>query len=492
MPDFPPRAVHAFVGFALLILATGCGVRGDKGPVRVDVIGTEAQAAKPLDNGGNAVGQSFLAATAQGLVAFDAGGALVGGLAERWVVEEDGQSYLFRLKHARWKDGGQIKAAEVASSLRERFRAYPAIVAGLDPQARGMTDDVLEIRLSGPMPSFLQLLAHPAMAITRRGAGTGPFHSDAAREIRTLVALPPSDPADEGEAGRDASPPRTFFMRPVRAALGFARFERNYTDLLLGGRFQHLPFIGVADLPSGAVRLDPVNGLLGLMIEGDAEFLANRDVREALSSAIDRDRLTQGFGQANWRSATNLIPAPLDLRRPPAQPSWAANDLAARRGFARSVVKGWAARNGGTTPVLSIALPPGPGARALFDALRQDYEAIGLSTKLVAWDAPADLRLIDEVAPFDSAIWYLARLGCRANRLCDDQVDGLLDTARSANTDQALADALIQAEARALAVANYIPLAMPVRFALVRARLTGYQLSPRARHPLNALFRTPK
>ncbi len=38
-----------------------------------------------------------------------------------------------------------------------------------------MTDEVLEISLRGPRPNFLQLLAHPEMAIIQSGQGTGPY-----------------------------------------------------------------------------------------------------------------------------------------------------------------------------------------------------------------------------------------------------------------------------------------------------------------------------
>lgn len=476
----------------VFLLLAGCGHKGDKGPVRVDVIGTVAQMEEPLANGGNAVGQTVLAATAQGLVAFDAGGALIGGLAERWVVEEDGVSYLFRLRPARWADGSPVRAGDVADLLRERFRAYPALLAGLAPEVRGMTDEVLEIRLPGPVPSFLQLLAHPALAVARRGSGTGPFVGRRKDGILVLGIPPgPDAPTDGDERAKDMLR-RPFTLRPVRAALGFARFERAYSDLVLGGRFQHVPYLAVADLPSGALRIDPVNGLLGLMVEGDSDFLADRDVRGVLSSAIDRDHLSQRIAMPGWRTSTALLSAPLDLGRAPAQPGWTGSDMAARQGFARSVVRGWTERSGKAPPVLRIALPTGPGARRLFDALREDYGAIGLSVRLVAWDAPADLKLVDEVAPFDSALWYLARLDCDAVRICSAEATAELASARAADTDAARAAALSRAEALTLAEANYIPLGMPIRFALVRARLTGYQPSPRARHPLNALFATPK
>jgi len=482
-----PRPLHSVI-LASLLLA-GCGGRTDNGPVQVDVIGTRRQLAQPLDNGSNAGGQTMLAATAQGLVAFDAEGALIGALAERWIVEDDGSSYLFRLKRTRWPGGEPVKAAEIARLLTARFKAYPGLAAGLDPKVRGMTDEVLEIRLPGPNASFLQLLAHPAMGVAGKAGGSGPFLGKMHGGVATLVPVAADAPVAESE--RDAPAVARHFpvyLRAVRPALGFARFARRQTDLLLGGRFQHLPYVAVATLPRNAVRADPVNGLLGLMIEGRSDFLGNRDVREVLSMAIDRDRIVTRLNLAGWRTATTLLPDRLELARTPAQPTWSERAVALRRSYARSVVANWTRLNG-APPTLRIALPPGPGARVLFHSLQEDYAAIGLTIASVDADAPADLRLIDEVAPFDSAVWYLARIGCGLNALCSKEAEAQLDIARHAATDTERATALGEAETLSLAEANYVPLGMPVRFALVRSRLTGYQLSPRARHPLNALFR---
>ena len=43
----------------------------------------------------------LLQSTAQGLVRFDASGQIEPGLAERWIVIDNGMSYIFRLRDAR-------------------------------------------------------------------------------------------------------------------------------------------------------------------------------------------------------------------------------------------------------------------------------------------------------------------------------------------------------------------------------------------------------
>ncbi|MET0137412.1 MAG: ABC transporter substrate-binding protein, partial [Sphingobium sp.] len=334
------RRFRASAFAAGLLLLAACGSRGEDGPVRVDLIGTEEQLAQPLDNGGNIAGQVMLASASQGLVTFDAGGDLIGALAERWIVEDDGESYIFRLRRTRWPDGTPVRAGEVARLLRARFAANPALLGGLTPVVRGMTDEVLEIRLSAPIPSFLQLLAHPAIAIARRDGGTGPFRKTRRGDLVTLT-LP-----DDGREAADADPrpqtarnpvhARPIYVRAVRPALAFARFQRGHIDLALGGRFQHLPYVAIARPPTAAVRADPVDGLLGLLIDASSsDFLADRDVREALAMAVDRDSLSQQLNLAGWRISTAVLPAQLDLSRPPSQPGWAERTLDLRRSYAR-------------------------------------------------------------------------------------------------------------------------------------------------------------
>jgi peptide/nickel transport system substrate-binding protein len=135
-----PRRIGRHIGTALLattmLALSACGPKAENGPVRVDIIGTREQIAQPLDNGGNTAGQVMLASASQGLVAFDARGDLIGALAERWIVEDDGESYIFRLRPIRWADGGAVKAEEVARLLRTRFAANPALLGGLRPEVR--------------------------------------------------------------------------------------------------------------------------------------------------------------------------------------------------------------------------------------------------------------------------------------------------------------------------------------------------------------------
>src|SRR3546814_1912793 len=64
----------------------------------------------------------MIGATGQGLVAFDAQGEIEPALAERWIVEDEGKSYIFRLRKATWPDGEEITAEQVARILSSRVK----------------------------------------------------------------------------------------------------------------------------------------------------------------------------------------------------------------------------------------------------------------------------------------------------------------------------------------------------------------------------------
>ncbi|PKP63081.1 MAG: peptide ABC transporter substrate-binding protein, partial [Alphaproteobacteria bacterium HGW-Alphaproteobacteria-9] len=59
------------------------------------------------------------ATTHEGLVALDPAGQVVPAMAERWIVTDDGMSYIFRLRDSTWPDGEEITATEVRRLLRD-------------------------------------------------------------------------------------------------------------------------------------------------------------------------------------------------------------------------------------------------------------------------------------------------------------------------------------------------------------------------------------
>ncbi|WP_066524909.1 ABC transporter substrate-binding protein [Sphingobium sp. EP60837] len=481
------RPIAVLLGGAALL--AGCSQEAS-GPVAVSVIGSPADLDKPLENLPDPGAKLILEATAQGLVAFDAAGEILPALAQRWIVEDEGRSYIFRLRRANWPDGEKVTAVDVSRLLMARIES----VRRLDPEGPldaveavvPMTGEVIEIRLAAPRPYLLQMLAQPQMALLSREGGTGPYRRE--RWGKALI-LSPVDRVGSGEDEPPAQPGETRILRAERAALAIIRFREGKAAMVLGGRFADLPLLVPAGVDRDAVRIDPVQGLLGLAVTGKGKLLDDDGVRRAINMAIDRTQLPVLFPLGGWAITEQIVPSQLDLPGPPTQPDWSDRRMDERLAQAAAAVARWRSDNG-DPPVLRVALPEGPGATALFGLIRHDLRRIGLQVERVAKKGEADLRLIDEVAAYDSALWYLGRIGCARKVHCSAEADTQLQAASLASSLPERMARIAQAEALMQAHNGYIALGTPVRWSLVTRRLNGFMASPRARHPLNHLLRS--
>src|SRR5438270_5999497 len=202
------RRFLAFLALAALAVIPGSCRQQPAGTVSVTVIGGEPKLRDPALGPLSAPEAVLVGNVAQGLVNFDAGGNIVGGLAERWNVSDDGMSYIFRLASAKWPDGHEITAQQVARLLKRsigpRSRNPLKDPLGAIDDIVAMTDRVIEIRLTAPRPNLLAILAQPELAVLRGGLGTGPFAVTAdaqpACELRlTREVLSPDEDVSEKE-----------------------------------------------------------------------------------------------------------------------------------------------------------------------------------------------------------------------------------------------------------------------------------------------------
>lgn len=466
----------------LALCAAGCSQRDDDGPVAVGVIGGTPLVVDPSQQPLSFGSATLLGATAQGLVRFDGAGQIEPGLAIRWDVSDDGLYYTFRIA-----DGLSVNAEDAARWLRAAIgptsRNPLKPVLGAIEEIVAVTPQVIEIRLRAPRPNLLQLLAQPELAIIGRDAGTGPFRAGPpSHGVLTLTpTVEPAEDADEDDVSR-----AQVRLRPERAALAVARFAGGDSALVLGGRFADLPVARAASLPPRTLRFDPVAGLFGLAIVDNRGFLGSAEGRRALSMAIDRTRLAQIFGLQSWAPQSALVPPGLADLPTTATPDWIDTPIARRRAIARDAVARWTADKG-APPLLRAALPAGPGARLLFAMLRRQWGAIGVAIVAVPFNADADLRLVDQVAPADIASWYLRRFSCDRSVVCSEEADTLLIAAREAPSLAERTARLAEADARFAEITPFIPIAMPLRWSLVSPRLRAWRENARGIHPLNHL-----
>ncbi len=470
---------------------TACSFSGDEDHIRTVVIDDDEVRINPVGTRLNHSSSTMRMAIARGLVGFDESGRVVPALAARWIITDDGLSYIFRLGEARWDDGRQVTSERIARLLTERFAELKNSRLRNDLQVIdeviSMTGRVIEIRLNAPSPNFLQLLAQPEFGLFRAGHGAGPMRLiDEERGMKLGVFEEPSGGDDEAEEDN-----RWVLLNRESAAQAIARFDAGFVDVILNGRFYHLPLIDQSSIDSNNLQLDPIAGLFGLRFVSADGFWTVPENREILSMAIDRPALLTSFPSVTaWKIRQKIVPEALDVEGINARPDWSSMTIEGRREFARNHVQSWKATEGDIKPLI-IGLPDAPGADILFLRVQSDLKRVGLDAQRVGMNDEADVKLIDEVAPYDSARWFLSRLTCEQTAICLNDADTKLADADAATNLDIKAQLYAEVEQQLVDHYNYIPLGVPVRWSLARPGQRGFSVNPRGWHPLNPLVGIP-
>ncbi len=438
--------------------------------------------------------QLLQSATAEGLVGFDEQGRVVPALADRWIVTDDGLSYIFRLRDGNWPDGRDITGETARDTLQQAIGRARGSALALDlsviEDVRAMAGRVVEIRLNRQSPDFLQLLAQPELGLMRGGRGAGPMVLTRLKRSAMLKPIPPQDrglPQDEDWEQRA----RKLRLTAFTAQQAIERFNAGETAVVLGGRLEDFPRLDTLGAARGAIRLDPVAGLFGLMVLNGEGLLGDPANREALAMAIDRDALATMLNVGGWAMTTRLVNPGMTGDNGTVGERWAGQTITERRAAAAARIARW--RGSRPAPVLRMAMPQGPGADVLFGRLSEDFKAIGIELRRVGPGENADLRLMDSVARYARPDWFLNQLSCAAARgLCSSAADRLTDRARGEADPAKAADLLAQAEAQLTQTNSFIPLGSPIRWSLVSGTATGFAINRWNIHPLMPLALAPK
>lgn len=477
---------------AALALA-GCG-RND-GAVEVAFIDTPEQlfaSGVRLSSGA----QHLRAATGAGLVALDAQGEVIPALADRWIVTDDGRSFIFRLRDGAWPDGRELTAETARRALLEAIGRLRGTSLGLDlapiDEVRAMAGRVVEIRLSSPVPMLLQLLAQPELELAYGEGGSGDMLLARTGDRALLTMKPPAARGVPEERNWQAYL-RAVELRPASAAQAIALFDEGEVDVVLGGRIDSLPLADTGPLSRGTVRLDAALGLFGLHVRRGNGLLASQQGREAIAMALDRPQLIAAFNIGGWVPTTRVVAPGLPGDQGFVGERWGGRTVASLRAIAAGRVAAWRGANGNAEPRLSLAMAEAPGLDMLFRELAAQLATIGVRLERVPEDQPADFALVDRVARYAEPRWFLNQFHCSLrNGLCDADADFLVQQAMAEIDPVARATAMAEAES-ALTLANvYIPFGSPLRFSLVRGDVDGFAANAWAFHPLPPLAVIPR
>lgn len=482
--------------FAILLAAVGLAActSSDEDGLDVAIIGEPGE----LFASGNrlaAPAQLLRAATAQGLVRLDENGEVVPGIAERWIVTADGESYIFRIREMKLSGNQRLDARSVQRSLVRAIADLKGTTLGHDlaqvRDVRAMAGRVIEVRLKSPMPGLLQVLAQPELGIVVNGAPSGPMKT--IRQGTDTVTLAPMPPETRGLPAQPKwwDDVRAIRLTVVSADQATRGFSENRFAVVLGGSLADLPSANVGPLSRGTIRLDSAIGLFGLDVRLARGFLASADNREALALALDREALIQPFNLAGWTASTRVVTPDLPDDPGLVTERWPDLDIGERRAIAARRVAGWKAANGGKLTLL-LALPRGRGSDQLFAGLAAQFQEIGIDLRRASSGRGADLVLRDRVARYAGARWFLNQFRCgTSNAICSEDVDFLVDMAVNANEPAEQTRYLADAETALTALNAFIPIGAPIRWAQVRSGVTGFAENAWAFHPLFPLSRAP-
>ena len=483
------RRLFALLSLAAFALGASACRQQPEGAAKIVVIGGTPALRDPEDGELTAPDAVLLQNVGQGLVSFDANGNIVGGLAERWNVSDDGLSYIFRLATTKWPDGRKITAQQVARLLKREIAPHSKNpikdTLGAIDDIVAMTDRVIEIRLTAPRPNLLAVLAQPELGIVRNGLGTGPYSLDTKATVPGTLRLV----RDVLSPDETVTRKEEVLVSGADAGAAIQGFIAGKSDLVLGGTFADLPYAQRAKLPRDMLRFDPAAGLFGLVPVRSGGDFDNADLRRLLSQSINRDGLVAALGVPGLAPRATVLEAGLDGMAPPAAPPWLGIPMDARR----STLLAEAAQMFGSKPkpTIHLLLPVGPGAEVLLRQLRSDWGALGFTVERATSGSDADLRLIDAVAPSTSPAWFVRELRCEIVAVCDPEADRLMDAARSASISQQRYALIGEAAAKIDDQQLFIPLAAPVRWSLVSSRIQGFAGNRFAVHTLTNLMSKP-
>ena len=430
--------------------------------------------------------QMLRGATAEGLVALDEEGRVVPALADRWIVTDDGQSYIFRLRAGAWPDGSAITSEAVRAALDAALAAQRGTALGLDldgvEEVRQMAGRVIELRLRHPVPELLQLLAQPELGLLHRGRGNGPLAMRRDKRAARFTAIAPEKrglPPIEGWAQR-ARPVRLVALSGEAAIQAYAAGE---VAAVVGGTFADAPRTTRTALGRSTARADAVIGLFGLVVLNKDGLLAAPENREALAMAIDRAALAESLPVGGWVPGTRVVGRGVVDDSGMIDERWQGRPAADWQASAAARIARWT--KGGKPAVVRVALPIVPGADLLAARLGADFSAIGVKLERIGLTERADLRLVDEVARYPRTAWFLNQLSClNLHGPCSPAADLLAERARNATDPAQAADLLAQAEAMLTTENVYIPLGSPVRWSLWSGADLGLSANRWGYHPL--------
>jgi peptide/nickel transport system substrate-binding protein len=238
-------------------------------------------------------------------------GAVIGDLAERWEVAEDGKQITFTLhKNVKFHDGSEFTCADAAYSverLADRKRAAAAIVGVLDPVFAGAkctSKHTLVLSLKRPSASIMNMLSASHAVMMKQGISERVDRKD----VKFLVGTGPFKfksytPGVDFQAERNPNywkpgiPNIDGYRAVVMSDLTkiFASFRARQITMTGIGRHLEQPEAKILkkDFPDGVVGIGPRSTWDNFVMNIAKPPFNDPRVRKAVALATDREKMIE-------------------------------------------------------------------------------------------------------------------------------------------------------------------------------------------------------
>jgi dipeptide transport system substrate-binding protein len=470
------------------------------------------------------------------LLEFRAGSTeVMPGLAEKWDVSADGQTFTFHLRHGvKWQSNKtftptrDFNADDVIFSFERQWKEsnpYHKVSGGNYSYFGDMSFDKLLVSidkldpytvrfvLNAPQAPFLADLAMDfasiqskeyADALLKTGKpelidqepiGTGPFEFVAYSKDSTIRYR-----AFKGYWGPKPKLDNLVFAISVDPAVRLAKLRAN--------ECQVTAYPNPADLPS--IRTDKNLQLLSqpglnigyLAFNNTKAPYTNKLVRQAINMAIDRKAILTAIYQGSGEQAKNLIPPTMWSYNKSVQ-DWPYDPVKAKALLAQAGFP-----NGFETTLwaMPVQRPYNPDARRMAEMMQSDLAKVGITAKIVSYEwgeyrkrvqAPEhDMALMGWTGDNGDPDNFFAPLaGCNAgkpgggsaSKFCYQPFEDLIQKAVTTINQAERTKLYEQAQVIMHEEAPFVLIAHSVVFMPLQKDVVNYKMSPFGRHQFDAV-----
>ena len=338
------KKFFAMLLVAMMCLAAGCGKEADSDTLKV-MLGSNVVS---LDTAHVTDTESFevIADCMDGLMQLDGDGKAIPAIAESYDVSEDGRTYTFHLRDAKWSNGDPVTAGDFVFAWRRHcqeteeysymmgstvacVKNADAVIKGADPETLGVSapdPKTFVVELDAPVSFFPALMSFPTFypinekffAGLKSGTyGTGPdtFLSNGAFVMADYMPGAASIQMKKNESYWDAARislkglSYQVVSSSDNALTAFKNRTLNVVQIS-GNQVEHvkgdpelakkLKIVAAGSLNYLSFNQDPKNHHAGA--------LANDNLRLAISNAIDRESLVNNYVMDGSRATYTAVP----------------------------------------------------------------------------------------------------------------------------------------------------------------------------------------